>query len=78
MKQWPKMGGVITFAVSGELHVGIVTGKNRNARRPVFHVDGIYTLRVQDEHITWMHGAFADTEAKRAFLAAEKLAGSAP
>ena len=78
MKHWPKMGGVVTFVVhGGMLRVGTVTGKNRSARKPVFHVDGIYTLAAQDEHVTWMRGWAADTESKRAFVAMALLVGSA-
>lgn len=77
MKLWPKMGGVVTFVMNDELQIGTVTGKNRSARRPVFQVDGLYTLAVHDEHVTWMRGTSADTESKRAFLAMAKLVGSA-
>lgn len=78
MKQWPKMGGIVTFVVhGGHLRSGVVTGKNRSARKPVFHVDGIYTLAVHDEHVTWMRGYEADTESKRAFVATALLVGSA-
>jgi len=56
MKRWPKMRGVVTVLVDDQLFVGRVTGKNKSARHPVFHVDGILTCRVQDEGTTWARG----------------------
>jgi hypothetical protein len=77
VKRWPKMGSAVTFIVhDGRLRVGVVTGTNRSAHKPLFYVDGIYTLAARDEHVTWMRGAFADTESKRAFLSMAKLVGS--
>jgi hypothetical protein len=77
VKHWPKMGGTVTYIVAGKLRSGHVTGKNRSAKNPMFYVNGIHTLHVRDEHVTWMRGCAVDNESKSAFVATALLVSSA-